>query len=107
MVKFKSLAVAGVVASALLSVPLAGGTAFADASAASCSKQKVNGYTGRASCTSLDGYNAYRVVVECIGNSGRQFNVTGPWVKSGWSTASCSGNGSAGIYGFVDVELQY
>ncbi|WKV71951.1 hypothetical protein AW27_010735 [Streptomyces sp. PCS3-D2] len=107
MVKFKSLALAGVLAAGLLSLPLASGTAFAGTSTASCVKEKVSGYTGRASCINLGGYNGYRVVVECVSNSGRRFDVTGPYVRSGWSTASCSGNGAAGISGFVDVELQY
>ncbi|MFJ6862946.1 hypothetical protein ACIQRS_02075 [Streptomyces termitum] len=45
------------------------------------------------------------MVVPCIANSGRTFEVFGPWISSGWSTASCSGNGSAGVYGYIDVEL--
>ncbi|GHA73381.1 hypothetical protein GCM10010305_14840 [Streptomyces termitum] len=105
MVRGKKWAAVGALSLALGAFPVGAGTAVADTPTASCSKEKVNGYTGRASCTSLGGYKKYRVVVPCIANSGRTFEVFGPWISSGWSTASCSGNGSAGVYGYIDVEL--
>lgn len=107
MLKLKKSAVVGLAVASLVSLPLLGGTASAGTPTAQCTKQKVNSTTGQASCSSLGAYKKYRVIVDCIGNSGRQFSVTGPWVSKGWSVAQCSGNGSAGIYGFIDVELQF
>ncbi|MER7910913.1 hypothetical protein [Streptomyces sp. NPDC096068] len=75
---------------------------------ATCTSQKVDAYTGRASCINLGNFTKYRVIVPCITASGARFEAMGTWTKKGWSTAKCSSNGVAGIDGtnYIDYEIE-
>ncbi|MES9559355.1 MULTISPECIES: hypothetical protein [unclassified Streptomyces] len=69
-----------------------------------CDTQKVDAYTGKARCTGLGTVKQYRVLVHCVGPVGF-FDIKGPWLKSGWSSATCSGNHTSTITGYIETEL--
>ncbi|MFI9628266.1 hypothetical protein [Streptomyces sp. NPDC052042] len=104
--KRSALLTAGALVAALGSVAGTGTAASASEQGVQiiCDTKKVDAYTARAQCTGLGAVKHYRVLVHCVGPAG-SFDIKGPWRTSGWSSATCSGNHTSTVTGYVEVEL--
>ncbi|MFF9866032.1 hypothetical protein ACF1G0_11490 [Streptomyces sp. NPDC013953] len=69
-----------------------------------CWVQKESAYTASAGCRNI-GTAKYRVRGTCINNGGATWTLTGPWVRSGVSRATCSANQTSALYGQPEFEI--